>query len=98
MPMSHGFPLGIMDRLNLDVQQVKIKAGETLFIYTDGVTDGINLASGSLEVEGLLPILIQGAKLEAQAFCEHVLEKVYDLQGGQPQFDDLTLVAIQAQD
>jgi sigma-B regulation protein RsbU (phosphoserine phosphatase) len=96
LPFDGGVPLGIIERPLLDEKRVDIRPGELLLLYTDGVTDGLNLASDAIGTEELETLMRLGNGLGSQAFCAHLSEAVNNRQGAKPQFDDVTLVAIRA--
>jgi serine phosphatase RsbU (regulator of sigma subunit) len=91
-----GQPLGILPAPDLDERAIAFPARGTLLMYTDGATD----ASGAGEarfglgrLQGAIRAGLQGA---AQGVCDRVLEAIVEFQGESPQMDDVTLVAVQA--
>jgi sigma-B regulation protein RsbU (phosphoserine phosphatase) len=96
LPFNNGAPLGIFDGPNLDQQEVQIRPGEMLLLYTDGVTDGLNLISDSTGTHELQCLICAGNGLGAQEFCEYISQSIVDRQNGSQQFDDVTIVAIKS--
>jgi serine phosphatase RsbU (regulator of sigma subunit) len=94
LPYSPGVPLGIIERPVLDQQRAVIEPGDLLLLYTDGVTDGLNLGSDAVGTEMLEQMTSEWEGLDAQQVCTQISEQVNIRQHGQPQFDDVTLVAI----
>ena len=43
LPMTGGLAMGIIDDFEYDMRREKLHVGETLFLYTDGLTDAVNL-------------------------------------------------------
>ncbi len=94
LPFKTGVPLGIIDRPLIDESHITIQAGELLLLYTDGVTDGLNLSTDATGTQGLQRIMSAAIDLEAQDFCTNISQTIHKLQEGKPQFDDVTLLAI----
>jgi phosphoserine phosphatase RsbU/P len=96
IPFNNGAPLGIFESPNLDQQQVQIRPGEMLLLYTDGVTDGLNLISDSTGTYELQGLMCAGNGLGAQEFCEYISQSIVERQNGSQQFDDVTILAVKA--
>lgn len=94
LPMEPGQPLGILFQPLLDEGSVKLEAGCTLLLYTDGVTDIQDPRGGSFGENRLLNIGgIQPGK-SAQDICDHILDVLTKFQSNAAQADDITIVAI----
>jgi sigma-B regulation protein RsbU (phosphoserine phosphatase) len=92
--MEPGQPLGILFQPLLDEGSVKLEAGCTLLLYTDGVTDIQDPRGGSFGENRLLNIGgIQPGK-SAQDICDHILDVLTRFQSNAAQADDITIVAI----
>ena len=96
LPYDAGVPLGIMEKPMLDQQQAQIRPGELMLLYTDGVTDGLNLLSDGVGTDELQKLMSAGNGLGAQEFCEFISCSIVERQDGKPQFDDITLLAIRS--
>lgn len=88
-----GPAVGLMDPAYFEVQQAQIEPGETLLVYTDGVTDARNGAGERLLLPRLLELL-NGATRTAGGLVNAIEALVSDHAGGEPPFDDITLVAV----
>lgn len=71
---------------------VGIEPGQTLVLYTDGVTEAMSPAHEPFEEERFETLLQRLATTPVKELCETVAEKVMDYQKGN-QFDDLTVLA-----
>jgi sigma-B regulation protein RsbU (phosphoserine phosphatase) len=96
LPRTTGQPLAIFDEPVLDEGVVALPHGGTLLIFSDGVPDarepgGDLFGSSRLARAAAAEAAVSGS---AQAFCSRLLELVISFQGGAPQHDDITLVAI----
>jgi sigma-B regulation protein RsbU (phosphoserine phosphatase) len=88
---SGGIVLGLFDDISLEQSQVSLRPGDTLMLYTDGITEAFNEQGELFGVERLMRLLEQGAGLNPQALLDRVVTAVFDWLGAQPQSDDLTL-------
>jgi serine phosphatase RsbU (regulator of sigma subunit) len=83
-----------MEDPKIDEGQVDIPGGGTLLLYTDGILDE---RSPQGELFGLKRLSAQLADLvgqSAQVTCDQILQSLMQFQGGSPQDDDITLLAI----
>lgn len=89
-----GIPLGIAPIDTLPVRETTIERGETLLLYSDGVTDAQNEASEFLD-EAMLMNEIRALGAQAPAVVlERIVARVEAHVNGAPRFDDMTLVAV----
>ncbi len=94
-PREIGQPLGLFTHPALDVQTYALLPGDTLLLYTDGVTDAMN-STGAFFARERLHDAIRTAPSTAQSLCDHIVEMVAVFQETAPQADDITLVALRA--
>ena len=91
--------LGVMDGIPYRRLQTKLGAGDSLFLYTDGVTESNN-ANGEMfgedrlqAVLGALPRLPDPAPKPTDV-CAAVRAALHDFVGNEPPFDDVTLFSL----
>lgn len=89
-----GMPLGVFEDAKFGEREIQLKPGETLLVYTDGVTEAMNQARDLFGEERLLGALVQRASLSAEKLTECVVEKVEDFVQEAERSDDITLLAI----
>jgi sigma-B regulation protein RsbU (phosphoserine phosphatase) len=65
-------------------------------MYTDGGTDAMNAEEDFFGLENLQKTFAAHLDKSAQELCEKVLEELLGFQEEDAQFDDATIVAIQA--
>ncbi len=75
-------------------ETVEIKSGDLIFLYTDGVTETINLDGEEIGVEKLVKALTAMKRLKAVEVVEGVKKLVYRHSQGVEQVDDITMVAV----
>jgi sigma-B regulation protein RsbU (phosphoserine phosphatase) len=92
-----GQPLGLFRDVVLDEQSVVIPPGGTLVLYTDGLTDGRNRAGEAFGDQGLAEHLVRLAGLPAQTVCDGLWQNLVAFQDGDPQDDDVAMVAIHSE-
>ncbi|MBC8075686.1 MAG: SpoIIE family protein phosphatase [Chloroflexales bacterium] len=96
-PRAVGQPLGILEDPAIDVQQYTLAPGETLLLYTDGVTEAADPTGAFFECERLHAAVCSAqAAATAQGLCDHIVQRLTTFQGVAPQADDITLVAVRA--
>lgn len=96
MPHSPGMAIGLWEPVTLDEKTVKLSSGDTLILYTDGMTDCRNPKGESFGLERIKSKLSEFPKQNAQQICNTLLETLQTYQDGSKQDDDVTLVAVKA--
>lgn len=96
MPFSSGMALGLWDPITLDEKEILLKSGDSLILFTDGMTDCRNPEGESFGLDRIKNLLSGLPKLNAQQICDTLLETLLTYQNGSKQDDDVTLVAIKA--
>lgn len=89
-----GVPMGLFCDGRYDVREIRMEAGDTLVLYSDGVTEAQDASGAAFEEEGLIGSLRARAGLDAGAAIDGVLEDVARFRGGEPQHDDITLLVV----
>ena len=88
-----GPAVGMMAELKFRVERQSIGCGETLVIYTDGVTDARDRAANPFSEERLLALL-SPAEPSAAATIARMQDAVFQHIDGATQFDDITVLAV----
>lgn len=91
---ADGIALGVMDGIKLEEAEVQLEKGDVLTLFTDGVTEAINDKEEQFGQDRLLRIVQENRVLPAREIVGRVQEAVAAFSGGQPQFDDITLMII----
>ncbi len=95
-----GFPVGIdlADRTlfekSIGSESIKLKQADMLVIYTDGITEAMNPEKAQFGEERLLRAIKKYGRERPQEFASRLTEEIAAFTGGEPQNDDITLVAI----
>ena len=86
-------PLAIMPNYSYELAETTLEPGETVVLYTDGVTDAMNSAGdrfGETAFQEAIKSVGTGAAAVGDAVAKAVQTHVAD----RPQFDDITLVCM----
>ncbi|MFG0296713.1 MAG: SpoIIE family protein phosphatase [Maioricimonas sp. JB045] len=88
---SVGIPLGVMEGFPFEMVERTIEPGETIVIYTDGVSEAMNFEN---ELYGLprLRDFVKESTPEVGALGSAIREDVARHANGRPQNDDITLM------
>ncbi len=84
--------LGVMDDVSLRAETVELTAGDTLVLYTDGVTERRSRGQ-MLGEDGLMDLLRDAATLSAPAIASRIEKAVIDFQPEAPR-DDMAVLVI----
>lgn len=90
LPLTDGMALGIMAGLPYDSANLTLKPGDTLFLYTDGVSEAMNLDHEEFGESRLESVLQQTAGQPVEEILKAVTEAVRAFAGAAPQSDDIT--------
>ena len=90
-----GMPLGVFEDAKFGERELVLEKGDTLLVYTDGVTEAMNLAKDLFGEDRLQVAVEGGAALSAEKVTERVVKKVEEFVGAAERSDDITLLAIQ---
>jgi sigma-B regulation protein RsbU (phosphoserine phosphatase) len=91
---SAGLPLGMFCDSNFVGTQLTLKAGDTLVLYSDGVTEAADGTGNEFTVERLLASLDASFGEEPGQIVRTSLASVESFRGGAPKNDDLTIMAL----
>ncbi len=86
-----GLPLGVVAGMTYDVKKRTLQPGETVVIYTDGVSEAMNHNSDLYGTERLKELVAHGVP-EPAKLGQAILADVKRHAGGRPQNDDITLM------
>ncbi len=94
LSVKPGVALGVVENVDYTLQSITLEQGEGLFVYTDGVTEAMNLESEQFDEERLEAFLLENARLEAAVLNEKIIQAVGQFAGGAQQSDDITVLFI----
>ncbi len=91
---SGGFPLGIMPMAQFEVGQIQLNAGETLVIYSDGVSEANNLEGDEFGMDRLTEVVSKNILASASGLRDKVESALSTFTQTAPANDDITLVIV----
>ena len=89
-----GFVLAGMEGIRYRRNELQLNPGDTLFLYTDGVTEATDAGENLYGEERLLSLLRSQHSASAKAVCEAVKADVDAFAGEAEQFDDITMLCL----
>lgn len=89
-----GMPLGVFEDAKFGQRELELKPGEIFLVYTDGVTEAMNLKRDLFGEERLVEALVGANQISAEKVTDRVLEKVAEYVGEADRSDDITLLAL----
>jgi sigma-B regulation protein RsbU (phosphoserine phosphatase) len=87
-----GLPLGPFDASEYPAALLFLEPGDCIIAFTDGVTEATAEDGRQLENAGIRAA-IEGASRSPREMVGAVVQAIRQFTGGQPQSDDITLVA-----
>lgn len=93
-PDAGGPPLCMMDEFPYGAQQAQLKPGDTLVMYTDGITEAMNAANEIYGNERLESALKSACSRDVQGILDDVRLNVSKHVAGAEPSDDMTLLVI----
>jgi sigma-B regulation protein RsbU (phosphoserine phosphatase) len=91
---AKGIALGVMPVIDLEEKKITLHAGETVLLYTDGVTESVNMKNEQFGQSRLIKLVENNQSLSAHELIRLIEKEVIAFSEGQPQFDDLTLMVL----
>jgi serine phosphatase RsbU (regulator of sigma subunit) len=92
-----GLPLGVIEGQTYAACQIELQPGDSLVLYTDGVTDALDVKGEPFGPEGVRRAVLDDSALAAAQYRpeqvgKQVIEAVRRHAAGRPQNDDIALV------
>lgn len=94
LPSTGGVVLGALSDSRYAAGATRLQRGDSLFLYTDGVTEAMNAGGDLFTVERLHAVLAGQAGVGAESIVHKVVSEVRDHAAGAPQSDDITVLAL----
>ncbi|MQA83127.1 MAG: SpoIIE family protein phosphatase [Streptosporangiales bacterium] len=88
-----GLPLGVFDDAEPNGQELELFPGDTLLLYSDGVTEARGPGGQLYGEQGLADVVARGAGLSASALVKAVEDDLDGFTGGRMR-DDMALLAV----
>ncbi len=95
LPMTGGVALGVVPDYPFEQHTVTIAPGDTVILYTDGVTEAMNGGGEQFGIERLQQVFIGSPPASPQDASRMIFDAVSAFAGDTPQSDDLTCLTLQ---
>lgn len=92
--LPSGLALGIDGAAEFEVQAQQMGPGDTLVLYTDGVTEAMSTSHAQFREQGLQDTAKAAAGSAPEALVGAIASAVTVFAGGEPQSDDITVLAL----
>ena len=89
-----GFVLAGMEGIRYRKNELQLHPGDTIFLYTDGVTEATDANETLYGEERLLEMMNRQKQLLAKEICQAVKDDVDAFVGDAEQFDDITMLCL----
>jgi sigma-B regulation protein RsbU (phosphoserine phosphatase) len=94
MDVAGGPLVGIIESAEYTLSTTRIQSGETLLLYTDGITEALSSAGEMFTDKRLIEALSEDTVQAADGLVDTLIRKVDEFCKGADQFDDITVVAV----
>ena len=94
LPLTGGIALGVMPDIQYRQETVQVAPGDTVVLYTDGVTEAMNSHGDQFGIDGLREIFGSPPPTDPKEAGLEVMKAVNDFTGDAPQHDDVTCVTL----
>ena len=92
--LPRGMAIGVMEDARYQSRKIRLNPGETLFSYTDGVSDAINPQQQCFTQKRLVECLETHRAKDPAGMLERLKKAIEDYTEAEPQADDITLAAV----
>lgn len=94
MTGQKGIALGVVPDVRIEPSLERLRSGDLLVLYTDGVTEAFNERDEEFGEERLLECVSRNRSRSVQEITGTIIEEIRTFSGTAPQSDDITLVVI----
>jgi sigma-B regulation protein RsbU (phosphoserine phosphatase) len=95
LKVSTGIAIGVMENMTFKTERLVLQPGDSLFMYTDGVTEAVNKKEELFSEERLIKEVtaLQGKSI--QGLVEGIMQKLETFSQGMSQADDITMMILE---
>lgn len=98
LPCDSGMLLGIFKGEKYKNQTVKLNAGDTVFLYTDGVNESVNTEAEFYGMQRLESELQKLRNLHTENYISFINKSLEDFSNGADRHDDITMLTLTVKD
>ena len=93
LPVKANLPVALFDDFHYELQEIVLTKGDTLFLYTDGLTEARNVGHQQFGMKRVMDALKQLQGKQPGEIVQSMTEQVHKFAGEEEQSDDLTMLA-----
>lgn len=86
-----GLPLGVIEGFDYTSNQIQLDPGDSLLVFTDGVTDAMNVNGDQFQIKGIQQAIL-GSPAPPPILGDRLVKAVKQHSAGRSQHDDITLI------
>ena len=94
IPATGGIALGVVPGLEYEQNSVTLSPNDTLVLYTDGVTEAMNIDGEQFSMKRLTGIFKDGPPMDPKDVAQDVFGAVREFAGDASQSDDITCLVL----
>ncbi len=94
LPLTGGLALGVVPQFDFGENTVSVAPGDTVVLYTDGVTEAMNSKDEQFGLDRLRETYASHPPASVKDAISTIFDAVSDFAGDTPQSDDVTCVAL----
>lgn len=91
---SGGMPVGLFEFAPYSADTVELKPGDTMVLYSDGVTEAHNVAGDEFGEARLVEVVEKHHRGSADVVLEQIVNAVTEFARGAEQYDDVTALVV----
>jgi serine phosphatase RsbU (regulator of sigma subunit) len=89
-----GLVMGLFPKATYEAHTARMRAGDVLVLFSDGVTEATNARGEEFEEAGLMQVLRANRHKSATEVAQAIISAVAEFVDGAPAADDLTIVVV----
>ncbi len=89
-----GLLLGMMPNMPYTVQTVQLQPGDGLLMFTDGVSEAVNIEEEEFEEKRIEACIQKNYSKPAEEILQTIIKEVKEFSQGLPQADDITMLVL----
>ena len=98
LPCDSNIAVGFRKKWKYSLQEAQLSTGTTIFLYTDGLTEAMNVDKEQFEMERINEVAVRALanqQQEPHELINQMTKAVHQFVGDAEQSDDMTMMAIQ---
>ncbi len=89
----HSMAVAVMEGARFREHEFELHPGDSLFVYTDGVAEAMNVKNELFGTERMLAALNSDTEASPEQLLQNVRSAIDEFVGDAPQFDDITMLS-----